>query len=1002
MTRRAEHAAAPDDENPAGRPAGAVMSVTMGAEMARHEDRRAAAAPTLIRGFLLSFAVLLFAAVQAGALEGIPVPPDTPAIDLTGLAERIDQASDRIQVSTAPGPDGLVRRIEVRAQEPGSSSAWAVFALTNETDEQIDRLLVADFHRLVKSGVFWPDLGASRIATITPSRGFRPERQPSQNADVFLITLDPGATVTFVAELRVPTLPQLYLWQPDAYKDEIRNLTFFRGILIGIAGMLAVLLTTMFVVRGTLIFPAAAAFAWAVLAYLTIDFGYWHQIFRLQMENDQTYRAGAEAMLAAALLIFLFAYLNLNRWHVRLSHAGALWLLGLLALVALAVFQAPVAAGIARISLAAVGLVGFGLIVYLAFRGFDRAIMLIPTWLILLVWLFGAAVTVTGHLAEDYVSPALAAGLVLIVLLITVTVMQYAFSGGAAMVVRETDIGRKALALSGCGDAVWDWNIDRDFIFTGHEAEKTLGLKRGTLNGSSRNWLRHVHPADRETFFAALNATVNRRGGRIVEDVRMVCEDGRYSWMRVRARPVLDREGEIIRCVGTIADVSEERTAQERLLHDALHDRLTGLPNRELLLDRLDSTITRARTEEGGRPTVFVIDLDRFRKVNESVGPSVGDTILLTVARRLGRNVKPQDTLARMVGDQFAIILLSEREPKRIAAFAETIRRALKAPITFAEREIFLTASIGIAVYDGSQKNAETMVKQAEVAMHQAKREGPDAVQAFKPGMKTATADTLTLEAELRRAIERKEIQVYYQPIMRLVDFSVAGFEALVRWDHPRLGRLNPDRFIGIAEETGLIVDLGLFVLEHAAGQLATWQEELGKDRPIFVSVNVSSRQLLRHDLLNDIRALMGRSHVVPGSFKLEVTESLVMENPEYAAGVLTRLRDLGAGLSLDDFGTGYSSLSYLQRFPFDTIKVDKSLVQVNGNGARPIILRSIVAMAHDLGMEVVAEGAESDDDAHDLFELGCEYAQGYFFGEPMNGREARKFLLQSADEEVA
>lgn len=974
--------------------------------MGREGARRAAASRRRFRLALpllaLAALVVAFAGTRASALEGIPVPLDTAAIDLTGLVERIDQASDRIQISTAPGADGLVRRIEVRAQEPGSSSAWAVFALTNETDEQIDRLLVADFHRLVKSGVFWPDLGASRIAAITPSRGFRPERQESENADVFLITLDPGATVTFVAELRVPILPQLYLWQPDAYKEKIRNLTFFRGILIGIAGMLAVLLTTMFVVRGTLIFPAAAAFAWAVLAYLTIDFGYWHQVFRLQTENDQAYRAGAEATLAATLLIFLFTYLNLSRWHVRLSHAGALWLLGLLALVALAVFQAPVAAGIARISLAAIGIVGFGLIVYLALKGFDRAIMLIPTWLILLVWLFGAAVTVTGHLAEDYVSPALAAGLVLIVLLITATVMQYAFSGGAAMVVKETDIGRKALALSGCGDAVWDWNIDRDFIFTGHEAEKILGLKRGTLNGSSRNWLRHVHPADRESFFATLQAAVNRRGGRIVADVRMQCEDGRYSWMRVRARPVLNAEDEIIRCIGTIADVSEERTAQERLLHDALHDRLTGLPNRELLLDRLDSAITRARTDEGARPTVFVVDLDRFRKINESVGPSVGDTILLTVARRLGRNVKPQDTLARLYGDQFAVVLLSEREPKRIAAFAEAIRRALKAPITFAEREIFLTASIGIAVYDGAQKGAETLVKEAEIAMHQAKREGPDKVEAFKPGMRTDTTDALTLESDLRRAIERQEIQVYYQPIMRLVDFSVAGFEALVRWDHPRLGRLNPDRFIGIAEESGLIVDLGLFVLDQAATQLAAWQAEIGKERPVFASVNVSSRQILRADLLNDIRTLLARTHVAPGTFKLEITESLVMENPEYAARVLTRLRELGAGLSLDDFGTGYSSLSYLQRFPFDTVKVDKSFVQVNGDGTRPVILRSIVAMAHDLGMEVVAEGAESDEDAHDLFELGCEYAQGYFFGEPMTGREARRFLLQAVNEEVA
>ena len=268
--------------------------------------------------------------------------------------------------------------------------------------------------------------------------------------------------------------------------------------------------------------------------------------------------------------------------------------------------------------------------------------------------------------------------------------------------------------------------------------------------------------------------------------------------------------------------------------------------------------------------------------------------------------------------------------------------------------------------------------------------------------MRARRNDRLTLESDLRRAIEREELTLLYQPIVRLEDRAVAGFEALARWDHPKLGRMSPVEFIKIAEETGMIVDLGMFVMNQAARQLSVWQRAMRARAPIFVSVNVSSRQLLRHDLIHDIRTVLSRSAVARGTLKLELTESLVMENPEHAAQMLQRIRELGVGLSLDDFGTGHSSLAYLQRFPFDTIKIDQSFVRTTQRGARPVILKSIIALAHDLGMDVVAEGAETDSDAVELYQLGCEYAQGFAFGEPMDSDAAMRLLteerLEAAD----
>ncbi|MCC2111577.1 MAG: bifunctional diguanylate cyclase/phosphodiesterase, partial [Hyphomicrobiales bacterium] len=431
----------------------------------------------------------------------------------------------------------------------------------------------------------------------------------------------------------------------------------------------------------------------------------------------------------------------------------------------------------------------------------------------------------------------------------------------------------------------------------------------------------------------------------------------------------------------------------------AVHDNLTGLPNRELFLDRLDAAVTRARTENAARPSVFIIDVDRFKEVNDSLGISVGDSILLTIARRLARLLKPQDTLARLDGDRYGVILISEREPERIAAFADSLRRAIRAAINFADRELFLTASIGIAMFETKQRRVEEMVGDAEIAMYHAKRLGGDRIEAFRPALRLHSTDLLQVESDLRRAIEREEINVVYQPIIRLSDQSIAGFEALLRWQHPRRGLINPAEFVPVAERSGLIIPLGLFVLDRATRQLGQWQQAVPGNAGVFVSVNVSSRQLLRHDLINDIKAVLSRNQIGRGTLRLEITESLVMENPEYAAQVLARVRALGAGLSLDDFGTGYSSLSYLQRFPFDTIKVDQSFVRgTNRSGPRPVILRSIVALAHDLGMSVVAEGAETESDALELFQLGCEYAQGFLFGQPMPGEEAQRLLVAQAN----
>jgi len=950
---------------------------------------------------IVSFAIAFLLAAFIGlawptagwAVESVRVDPKMKAIDLTPAIERYRSDGDEIRISTAPGRDGIVRRIAVKAREAGTRPDWIVFALTNDTDEQIDRLLVAPHFRLTGSGVIWPDLGTSRIAAVTASQGIRPERDDSPDADVFLITLDPGTTVTFVAELRTDNLPQLHLWDAAAYKERINGLTLYKGIIIGIAGLLALFLTIVFVVKGALIFPAAAALAWAVLAYASIDFGFFQRVFPISEVTEQIYRAGAEAVLAATLLVFLFAYLNLNRWHVRYSHVTAFWLAFLGALLLLAILDASMASGVARMSIAAVAGIGFVLVIHLATHGYDRAIMLVPTWLLLIAWTVAASFTVLGQLTSDLVPPALIGGLVLIVMLIGFTVMQHAFAGGGFTRGFVNDTERRALALAGAGDIVFDWDVVSDNIFVSPEIEHQLGLKRGALEGPASAWLDLIHPFDKDRYRLALDTVIEQRRGRLVQDFRLRSSSSAHHWYRLKARPVIGSDGEVIRIVGTLCDVTSSKNAEERLLLDAVHDNLTSLPNRQLFYDRLEAALVFASQDDSLRPTVLVIDIDKFKDANDLSGYTAGDSILLTLSRRLSRLLKPQDTLARISGDEFAIILLSEREPDRIIAFADMVRRIVTTPVTYADREIFLTASIGIALHDPQiAARREEVLRNAEIAMAHARRHGGDRIEVFRPTMRSDRSDHFTMESDLRHAIDRNEMRVLFKPIVRLEDRTIAGFESMLRWDHPRLGPITPEDFMSIAEETGLIVKLSVFLLEQTARELAIWQGALEVEPPIFASVNMSSHHLLRHDLLQEVKTVIARTRVLPGSLKIEMTESLVMENPEYSAQMLARLRDLGAGLSLDDFGTGYSALSYLLRFPFDTIKVDESFVRQMASG-NPVILRSIIKMAHELGMEIVAEGAESESEAIELYQLGCEYAQGPVFGEPMSVLQARQLL---------
>lgn len=929
------------------------------------------------------------------AVEAVRVSPDTPAIDLTPIVENHQSSGDFFQTSTAPGADGIVRRIFVKASETGLHPSWIVFALTNDTNEQIDRLLVAPYYRFVNSGVFWPDLGHGRIAAMMASQGVSLERIPNLEADVFSLTLDPGTTVTFIAELHTPNLPQLYLWAPEAYEQKTNGLTLYKGIIIGISVLLALFLTVIFVVRGTIIFPAAAALAWAVLAYACLDFYFFQNLFPFSLATGRVFRAIAEAVLGATFFIFLFAYLNLHRWHMRYSYVAAVWLAILVTLVILATINPEVASGIARLSIMAVAAIGFVLVVHLASHGYERAIMLLPTWFVFLLWASACALAISGRLTGDIIAPALIGGLVLVVMLTGLTVVQHAFAGEGTHPGLLEGEERMALAFAGSGDSLFDWDVATDYILVSADVEAKLAMKRGTLEGPASRWLDFIHPLDRHRYKAFLDSLIGEKVTRAKETFRLQSVYGTYVWYCLKAEAHIGRDGEVSRIVGTLTDVTEEKVSQERLLYDAVYDSLTGLPKRQLFLDRLTQHL-HVSEEHAARLVVIFIAMENLRAINDSYGVANGDFVLLTIARRIGVFLKPKDTLARFSGSHFAVLLRSESEPEPTLAFLNKIRRAIAIPITISAHEISVVASIGTSLWDPSYPiSAEALINNAQHAAERARVSGGERMEIFTPIAETeeTVGHRNFSGSELRNAFAHNEIVPFFLPIVRLTNYTIVGFEAVTRWQHPKHGLLLMDDFYSAIEDHGLVQEFSAVMINSVVREVGRWYQSLSLSSPLFCSFNITSHQLLSDALANNIKVALARTRIPPSSLKIEVTEKIAIAHPEKTIHALNLFHSMGVGIFLDHFGVGYTALSYLDDLPCETIKVDRSFIYKSRDEEKPTLLHAIASLAHDLKMQVIAEGIESEDDARRAKACGCTYGQGFAFGRPLSAEETRTLI---------
>jgi diguanylate cyclase (GGDEF)-like protein len=447
---------------------------------------------------------------------------------------------------------------------------------------------------------------------------------------------------------------------------------------------------------------------------------------------------------------------------------------------------------------------------------------------------------------------------------------------------------------------------------------------------------------------------------------------------------------------GMIVDITDLDRAREQLVYETCHDKLTGLPNRTLFVDRLEQTIRNSRRRKDALFAVTLLDLDRFRAVNVGLGHRAGDRLIIEMARRLEACLRGGDTVARIGGDEFVILLQEIEDVTDTVRVAERIKEALAVPVNLHGQQVCISASMGIVLSDPGYDQPEDMLRDADIALHRAQSSGTAHHEVFDRAMHERAVARLQLENDLRLAVEREEFRVHYQPIVSLVTGRIMGLEALVRWQHPKQGLVPPMEFIPLAEETGLIVPMGFWVLREACGQMRDGLSKFSTDAPLLLSVNLSARQFSQPDLVDQIQRILRESGVEAGSMMLEITESVVMEHAESAAAALTQLKTVGVQLSIDDFGTGYSSLSCLHSYPIDSLKIDRSFVGKMGMDTKNMeIVRTIVALAENLGMHVTAEGIETAEQLAQLRGLQCECGQGYLFSKPLEA-DAIEQLLSS------
>jgi diguanylate cyclase (GGDEF)-like protein len=922
--------------------------------------------------FIFAIVAAFFLPGTSRAADVLSINSRTEITDLAPYANAVtaNQGKLTIQPTTDPQPSNL----ESLGKAP--TYYWTYYSIRNTSDVDLSFNVAVDHQGFPGSGILAIRAAGAQTyqALLTnPVRPLTIER--NLGLDYFQVSIKPGQVVSIALQSASPDFGARFYPQ-DSITTSLSVSAFLRGICLGIAVIVLFGLILTYAYRPNR--PVLGGLAFALMANLFILFEQGN--YPALPISPIVMGAVLESLFATALAFCVATFTATQKKRALFYYFGLAVVGALVANALFALIEPGKAATVARISFAILAITGF--LLTLSWRNSETGIVDrgMVFWTLLLAWVLFAAIVAVPLNHSIWLSPMLLGLLAIVLIALSLELMRYVLVQGLVAKPFITDQSRRSLALASAGHSMWDFAPSEGYLEVSDDLPRQLGYSIEDWSDNARYAFKSVlDPNDLKAYEVDVEQLAMRQGATVEKDLRLCDAEGRWRWYHLKARNIPDNAFALGRCIGTLTEITGMKVAESRQLRDALADPVTGLPNRSLFMDRLERELGKTA---GQAVKVLIIEIENFKTLNESLGQENGDRVLQIIGARIRSSIEGDETVARLSGGQYGVLLFDIEGRRDAASYATEISAELAETLALPHYRLNIAANVGISSASSKGLTGDELLQQANVALLEAHHGRQGHVVSYDASLKDERAAHLSLEADLRRAVRNDEIEVYFQPICDLVTGIVAGYEALARWNHPKHGILLPQQFIDMAERIGVIGDLGDIVLAGAARQLGIWQRVARQGSSFFVAVNISVTHLLEDRFLDRIETCVERENVEPGTLKIEITESVIMRQPERVLHIMGVLRDLGIGLACDDFGTGFSSLASLRDLPFDTLKLDRSFIASDILDERSsLIISAIADMAHDLGMLVVAEGIERQEQIDTLAELGCDLGQGYLIG---------------------